>query len=41
VSIPTRYPEDLQKLLKDYKKRNTAELIKGGREVLKWLRTQL
>ena len=41
VSIPTRYPEDLQKLLKDYKKRNTAELIKGGRKVLKWLRTQL
>jgi hypothetical protein len=41
VSIPTRYPEDLQRLRKDFKKAITAEIIKGGKEVLKWLKAKL
>lgn len=41
VSIPTRYPDDLERMLKDYNKERTKELIEKGKEVLKWLKTQL
>ena len=41
VSVPTRYPDDLQRMLKDYDKDRTQEIIEKGKEVLKWLKTQL
>jgi len=41
ISIPTRYPEDLRKMQKDYNKKNTEEIIKKTKEVLKWLKNQL
>ena len=41
VSVPTRYPDDLQRMLKDYDKERTQEIIEKGKEVLKWLKTQL
>ncbi|MCX5912285.1 MAG: HEPN domain-containing protein [Deltaproteobacteria bacterium] len=38
VSVPTRYPEDIERLKKDYNKRNTASMLKMGKETLKWLK---
>jgi len=40
VSVPTRYPDDLQRLLKDYDKARTREMLKKSREVLRWLRAK-
>ena len=41
VSIPTRYPQDLNRLLKVYNKNKTKEIIAQSREVLKWLKSEL
>jgi len=41
VSIPTRYPEDLQKMQKDYDEEHTREVVEKSKETLQWLRTQL
>lgn len=40
LSVPTRYPDDLQRLLKDYTKAKTSKVLGHGKEVLKWLKTQ-
>lgn len=34
VSIPTRYPEDLRKMRKDYNKKKTGEMILKTKEML-------
>ncbi|MGB9700219.1 MAG: HEPN domain-containing protein [Thermodesulfobacteriota bacterium] len=41
VSIPTRYPDDLRRMQKDYNKTRTADILKKSKEILKWLRGQL
>lgn len=41
VSVPTRYPDDLQRMLKDYDRERTKEIVEKGKEVLQWLKTQL
>lgn len=41
LSVPTRYPDDLQKLLKDYTRAKTGRVLDQGKEVLKWLREKL
>src|SRR5450759_1648760 len=41
VSIPTRYPDDLTKMISEYKKKNTLEMINNSKEGLKWLKNQL
>ncbi len=41
VSIPTRYPDDLQKMQKDYNKKNTSVILEKSKGVLKWLKGQL
>lgn len=41
VSIPTRYPEDLQKMQKDYDEEHTREVVEKSKETLQWLRAQL
>ncbi len=41
LSVPTRYPDDLQKLLKDYNKQKTGKVLERGRETLKWLKARL
>ena len=38
ASIPTRYPEDLQKALKEYPESIAYEYLKQTIEVLKWLK---
>lgn len=37
VSVPTRYPDDLQRILKDYDKKRTKEVLDQSRKVLQWL----
>lgn len=41
LSVPTRYPDDLQKLLKDYTRKKTAKVLDQSKEVLKWLKALL
>lgn len=41
LSVPTRYPDDLQKLLKVYNKAKTREVLDRAKEVLKWLKAKL
>ena len=41
ASIPTRYPEDLKQMQKDYPKQKTEELLVQSKEVLKWLKKEL
>jgi len=41
LSVPTRYPDDLQKLLKDHNKSKTGKVLDQGRETLKWLKARL
>ena len=41
VSVPTRYPDDIQRMLKDYNEERTKKVIESGKEVLQWLKKQL
>lgn len=41
VSIPTRYPDDLKRMQKDYNKSRTAEMLNKSKRILKWLKGQL
>ena len=41
LSVPTRYPDDLQKLLKDHNKVKTGKVLDQGKETLKWLKARL
>ena len=37
VSVPTRYPDDLQRILKDYDKKKTKEVLDQSKKALQWL----
>jgi HEPN domain-containing protein len=37
VSVPTRYPDDLRRILKDYDKKKTKEVLDQSKKVLQWL----
>jgi len=41
ASIPTRYPEDLKKIQKEYTKQKSGKLLMQSKEVLKWLKKEL
>ncbi|MFH1338484.1 MAG: HEPN domain-containing protein [Candidatus Omnitrophota bacterium] len=41
VSIPTRYPDDLQRMLKDYNEIKVKGILIKSEEVLKWIKTRL
>lgn len=38
VSVPTRYPDELDKLLAQYPRKRTVEIMGRCREVYEWLR---
>lgn len=38
LSVPTRYPDELEKLLKDFKKDVTKKTYDQAKELLKWLK---
>ena len=40
VSIITRYPDNLERMLKEYNIDNTKEIIESGKELLKWLKVK-
>lgn len=40
LSVVTRYPDDLKRMMKDYNKKVTEGIMKKSREVLKWLKKQ-
>ncbi len=40
-SVPTRYPDDLQKVLASYKKRETKKILSTTKETLIWLKEKL
>ena len=41
LSVPARYPDELEKLLKDYKKELTEKVLKQTKELLLWLKQNL
>lgn len=36
VSIPTRYPETLDRLVKEFQSKRVHEILKSGKELLEW-----
>ena len=38
LSIPTRYPDDIQRMMKEYTQERTGEIFEGSKEVLRWLK---
>lgn len=38
LSIPTRYPDELERLLKDYKRNPTEKVLSQTKELLLWLK---
>ncbi len=38
ISVPARYPNNLQTILKEFNKSKTIEVIEQSKEVLKWLK---
>lgn len=38
LSIPTRYPDELKSILKQYDKRKTQDILNKTTEALKWLK---
>jgi HEPN domain-containing protein len=40
LSVTTRYPDNLQKMLKDYSKAKTKDLMIKSEEVLKWIKRE-
>lgn len=41
ASVPTRYPEDISRLIKDYNKNVAYRYLTQVKRLLKWLKTQL
>jgi len=41
VSVPTRYPEELEKLIKEYSKERTKNILNESRKALTWLGQEL
>ena len=41
LSVPTRYPDDLQRLLREYKKEKTENILVKTKESLEWLKKEL
>ncbi len=39
-SVATRYPEDIERSMKDYTKERTLQVITNCTEVLQWLKTR-
>lgn len=41
LSVPTRYPDELESLLKQYKKDKTEKILIQTKELLLWLKEKL
>jgi len=40
LSVPTRYPEELDALIKQYDKNETTKILKKAKGAIKWLKEQ-
>jgi HEPN domain-containing protein len=40
-SVPTRYPDDIKRILKNFRKNDSLKLLNSSRKFLKWLKIQL
>jgi HEPN domain-containing protein len=40
VSIPTRYPDDLRRLIKDYSENRTATILQQTKTLQQWIKQQ-
>ncbi len=40
VSVLTRYPDNLQRMLNEYSMDATEQILEKGKELLKWLKTK-
>lgn len=40
VSVPTRYPDDLERITAEFDKKKTGNILKQSREALEWLKKQ-
>jgi len=40
LSVPTRYPDEIEKLLKDYKKSLTEKIFNKTKDLLSWLKQE-
>lgn len=40
ASIPTRYPEDIKRLISFYSKSRTEMILVNSEKILQWLKTQ-
>lgn len=38
LSVPTRYPDNLETLLKDYREELTKKVVDKTKELVKWLK---
>ena len=41
LSVPTRYPDELDRVLKQYNKRRTDEILKFSKKLLLWLKRNM
>ena len=41
LSVPTRYPDEIEKLLKQYRKERAEKLLNQTKELLQWLKQRL
>jgi HEPN domain-containing protein len=41
LSVPTRYPDDLKRLAREFDRSRSERVLTQTRETLKWIRTQL
>ena len=41
VSVPTRYPDNLERILQDYDIGRTGEILQKSKVILNWLKAQL
>jgi len=41
VSVPTRYPEELEKLIREYSKDRAADMFDKSKGILIWMKQQL
>ena len=41
LSVPTRYPDEIQKLVKQYSKKKTVDILESTRKGLLWLKEKI
>lgn len=40
ISVPTRYPDNLERMMKEFTKERTREILNKGKEVLVWIENE-